>query len=105
VRVTTLGKHGVRVTGKGIDPVHVPVAREMRAYDPTGVGDGFRAGFFAGLSWGLPLERSAQVGSLLATLVLETVGPQEYLVQSDEFVKRIAESYGDDAADEIRPHL
>ncbi|MDT4987714.1 MAG: adenosine kinase [Micromonosporaceae bacterium] len=105
VRVTTLGKHGVRVTGKGIDPVHVPVAREIRAYDPTGVGDGFRAGFFAGLSWGLPLERSAQVGSLLATLVLETVGPQEYLVQSDEFVKRIAESYGDDAADEIRPHL
>jgi adenosine kinase len=105
VRVTTLGKHGVRVTGKGIDPVHVPVAREIRAYDPTGVGDGFRAGFFAGLSWGLPLERSAQVGSLLATLVLETVGPQEYLVAPDEFVKRIAESYGDEAADEIRPHL
>jgi adenosine kinase len=105
VRVTTLGKHGVRLTGRGIEPVHVPVAREIQAYDPTGVGDGFRAGFFAGLSWGLSLERSAQVGSLLATLVLETIGTQEYSVQGDEFIKRLADSYGDNAADEVRPHL
>jgi adenosine kinase len=105
VRVTTLGKDGVRITGRDIDPIHVPVARDVEAYDPTGVGDGFRAGFFAGLSWGLSLERSAQVGTLLAGLVLETVGPQEYSVRGDEFVKRIAESYGDDAAAEIRPHL
>jgi adenosine kinase len=105
VRVTTLGKQGVRITGRGIDPIHVPVAKEMQACDPTGVGDGFRAGFFAGLSWGLPLERSAQVGALLATLVLETVGTQEYAVDSDEFAKRLSDSYGDAAADEVRPHL
>jgi adenosine kinase len=105
VRVTTLGKHGVRITGRDLDPVDVPVARQVQAYDPTGVGDGFRAGFFAGLSWGLSLERSAQIGALLATLVLETVGTQEYLVRTDEFAKRLAESYGDDAADEVRGHL
>ena len=105
VRVTTLGKHGVRITGRDLEPVEVPVARVVEAYDPTGVGDGFRAGFFTGLSWGLSLERSAQVGALLATLVLETVGPQEYTVRTDEFVKRLAESYGDEAAEEVRPHL
>jgi len=105
VRVTTLGKDGVLITGRGTDPIRVPVAREIKAYDPTGVGDGFRAGFFAGLSWGLSLERSAQVGALLATLVLETVGTQEYVVRPDEFAKRIAESYGGDAAAEVRPHL
>ncbi|NJC69683.1 carbohydrate kinase family protein [Planosporangium thailandense] len=105
VRVTTLGKHGVRVTGRGLEPVHVPVAQEIRAYDPTGVGDGFRAGFFAGRSWGLSLERSAQVGALLATLVLETVGTQEYTVHADEFLKRLAASYGDEAAEDVRPHL
>ena len=77
----------------------------MQVYDPTGVGDGFRAGFFAGVSWGLSLERSAQVGALLATLVLETVGTQEYTLRSDEFGKRLAESYGDAAADEVRPFL
>jgi adenosine kinase len=105
VCVTTLGKHGVRVTGRDLEPVHVPVAREIEAYDPTGVGDGFRAGFFAGLSWGLSLERSAQVGSLLATLVLETIGTQEYTVRGDEFIKRLADSYGDEAAEDVRPYL
>jgi adenosine kinase len=105
IRVTTLGKNGVEITGRDMERIHVPVAREISAYDPTGVGDGFRAGFFAALSWGLGLERAAQVGALLATLVLETVGTQEYEVRSDLFVKRLAESYGDDAAAEVRPHL
>src|SRR6266516_2281630 len=67
------------IEGAEIEPIHVPVAREVCVTDPTGVGDGFRAGFFAGLAWGLPLERSAQVGSLRATLVLERVGSQEYV--------------------------
>jgi adenosine kinase len=101
IRVTTLGKNGVEITGRDMERVHVPVAREIAVYDPTGVGDGFRAGFFAALSWGLGLERSAQVGCLLATLVLETVGTQEYEVRSDLFVKRLAESYGDEAAEEV----
>jgi adenosine kinase len=106
IQVTTLGKRGVRIVGHGLAaPIEVPVAREIQAYDPTGVGDGFRAGFFAGVSWGLSLERSAQVGALLATLVLETVGTQEYTLRGDEFGKRLAESYGDEVADEVRPFL
>jgi adenosine kinase len=105
LRVTTLGKDGVEITGKGIERIHVPVARDVLPEDPTGVGDGFRAGFFAALSWGLGLERAAQVGSLIAALVLETVGPQEYDVQADEFTKRFADSYGETAAAEITPFL
>ena len=105
VRITTLGKDGVEIAGRDVAPFRVPIAREIQAFDPTGVGDGFRAGFFAGLSWGLSLERAAQVGSLLATLVLETVGTQEYEVRNDLFVKRLAESYGDAAAEEVRVHL
>jgi adenosine kinase len=103
--VTTLGKNGARIQGRDIEPLHVPVARETHIADPTGVGDGFRAGFFAGLSWGLSLERSAQIGSLLATHVLETVGGQEYSIKSNEFLDRLAESYGPDCADDVRPHL
>jgi adenosine kinase len=105
VRVTTLGKDGAEITGRGMDRIHVPVVQDVKVSDPTGVGDGFRAGFFAGLSWGLGLERAAQVGSLMAALVLETVGPQEYEVRPDVFVKRLGESYGDTAADEVRAHL
>ena len=105
VRVTTLGANGVEITGRGIDRIHVPVVRDVVPDDPTGVGDGFRAGFFAAISWGLGLERAAQVGSLVAALVLEAVGPQEYEVRGDLFVKRFAHSYGDEAAAEIQSYL
>jgi adenosine kinase len=105
VRVTTLGGDGVRIEGRDIDTVEVPVvpAREMR--DPTGVGDGFRAGFLTAIQWGLSLERSAQVGCLLATHVLETVGTQEYLVDPEGFVERLGATYGAQAAKDVRPHL
>lgn len=104
-RITTLGKDGVEIVGRNMNRIYVPIARETQAIDPTGVGDGFRAGFFTALSWGSGLERAAQVGSLLATLALETVGTQEYEVRRDLFVKWLAESYGDAAAEDVRPHL
>jgi adenosine kinase len=105
VRLTTLGKDGVLVEEAGQEPVTVPVMPETGRADPTGVGDGFRAGFFAALDWGLSRERAAQVGSLLATLVLETVGTQEYQVKTVDVADRLAAAYGDAAATEILPHL
>ncbi|GAA1627153.1 carbohydrate kinase family protein [Actinoplanes couchii] len=105
IRVTTLGSGGVEITGKDIERIHVPVVPDVIGEDPTGVGDGFRAGFFSGVSWGLGLERSAQIGSLVAALVLETIGTQEYDVKPAEFTKRFAAAYGDDAAAEISPFL
>jgi adenosine kinase len=105
VRVTTLGKDGVEITGRGIERIHVPVARDVIADDPTGVGDGFRAGFLAGLEWGLPLERCAQVGSLLATYVIETKGTQEYELGQQRFLDRFEGAYGPDALADVAPHV
>jgi adenosine kinase len=104
-RVTTLGPNGVRIERKGEDPIHVPTPKETHKADPTGVGDAFRAGFLAGLSWGLPLQRCAQVGSLLATHVIESIGTQEYELARRSFLLRIREAYGDQAADEIGAHI
>jgi len=83
----------------------VPVVPATELADPTGVGDGFRAGFLAGLSWGLEPEQCAQIGSALATLVIETVGPQEYDLTRGAFLERITGAYGADAAALIEPHL
>lgn len=105
VRVTTLGSNGVEIVGRDLERVHVPVAKERGKADPTGVGDGFRAGFLSARAWGLPWERAAQVGSMIATLVLETVGTQEYEVKKPEFADRLAESYGDDCANDVLPYL
>lgn len=104
-KVTTLGKDGVRIERSGEPPIHVPIAKEVRAVDPTGVGDAFRAGYLSGVAWGLDDERSAQVGSLLATFVIETVGTQEYEVGRAHFLDRLAEAYGDTAAADVEPHL
>lgn len=105
IRVITHGKDGVRVERAGADPVQVPVVPAHTVADPTGVGDAFRAGFLAGLAWGLSLERCAQVGCLLATHVLETVGTQEYRLEPQRALERFAEAYGEEAAGEVAAHL
>lgn len=101
MRVTTLGKKGARVERVGQPSIDVSVPREERVADPTGVGDAFRAGFLAGLSWGVDLERAAQVGCLLATYVVETVGTQEYRFDRTGFLARFAVAYGADSADDL----
>lgn len=105
VRVITLGADGARVQERGRPALHVPVAAVEKVLEPTGVGDAFRAGFVAGLSWDLGLERCAQVGSLLAAHVVETVGTQEYLLDRASFLTRLGAAYGADAAAEVEPHL
>ncbi|HEU5035182.1 MAG TPA: carbohydrate kinase family protein [Mycobacteriales bacterium] len=105
VRVTTHGASGAVIEVVGEPTVEVPVLPARAVADPTGGGDAFRAGFLAGRSWGLPLQRAAQVGSLLATLCLETVGTQEYAVDRAEALSRLGAAYGADAAAEIAPHL
>jgi adenosine kinase len=102
--VTTLGGKGVRVQPKDGPDVEVPVVPEYQKADPTGVGDAFRSGFLGGLTWGFNDERSAQVGSLLATLALETVGTQEYTVDAAAFT-RFRSAFGDAAADEVAAHV
>jgi adenosine kinase len=104
-RITTHGAKGSVITRKGEPDLHVGIVEAELVVDPTGTGDAFRAGFLAGIAWGVGLERAAQVGSLLATHVVETVGPQEYSFTRDSFLARFEKAYGDDAAAEVAPHL
>jgi adenosine kinase len=101
MRITTLGEKGVEIVGKDQPSLHVNAVPELRKADPTGVGDGFRAGFVAGLSAGLNLERSAQLGSMVAVLVLETVGTQEWEFDRETALTRIAGAFGPDASADI----
>jgi len=103
-QVVTLGKDGVRILSDG-DQVEVAANKDVHAVEPTGVGDAFRAGFLAGVDWGLSHERAAQVGCTLAAYVVETVGTQEYTFTPEQFVARVRHSYGDDAATEIAAHV
>jgi adenosine kinase len=101
--VTTLGENGVRIESAGQPTISVDVVPDRGKVDPTGVGDGFRAGFLSGLAWNLSTIRAAQVGCMVATLVLEARGPQEYELDADTFLKRLDEAYGEQAAVDVEP--
>lgn len=105
VWVTTLGAKGARIQRAGEPVIEVGVVPERSKEDPTGVGDAFRAGFIAGMSWGLDFERSAQIGSTLAAYVIETVGTQEYTFTAGEFADRLEAAYGPVAGAEVRSRL
>ena len=105
IRVVTLGSKGAKVESAAGEFVQVGVPQEKSKTDPTGVGDSFRSGFIAGLAWGLSHERCAQLGSLIATYVIETMGTQEYRFSSAEFLVRFEAAYGAEAASQIAPHL
>lgn len=105
LRVTTLGAKGVDLVSADGTNTHVDVVPETAQVDPTGVGDAFRAGFLTARSAGLSLERAAQLGSLVAVLVLETTGTQNWTWNPAVAKARLADAYGAAAAEEIAQAL
>ncbi|MGY2063813.1 PfkB family carbohydrate kinase, partial [Nocardia gipuzkoensis] len=90
-----------QITDRDGTEINVEVVPESAKVDPTGIGDAFRAGFLTGHTAGLSLERAAQLGSLVAVLVLETDGPQESTLDREVALERIGAAYGPEAAEEI----
>nr|WP_202517818.1 carbohydrate kinase family protein [Streptomyces sp. SID685] len=90
--ITTRGAEGVRIARAGAEPLAVPAVTADRVVDPTGVGDAFRAGFFAGHSRGWPMTHAVRLGCALATEVLGAVGSQEYDVSATELMRRVEPS-------------
>ena len=72
---------------------------------PVPVGQLLAAKAVAGRGAGLDLERSAQLGSLVAVLVLETTGTQNWTWNLQTAATRLADAYGTAAAAEITAAL
>jgi adenosine kinase len=104
IRVTTLGAAGARVDRAGEPPILVPPITGVEPKEPTGAGDGFRAGFLAATAWGLSLERAAQLGNLIAVNALEAVGPQDYELKPGSLAERLGAVYGPEAAKDLAEH-
>lgn len=104
-RITTFGERGALIVEADGTEARIDVVPPTELVDPTGVGDAWRAGFLTALGAGLSLERSAQLGALIATYVLESDGPQEWTWDRDAALVRLRDAFGDAAADEIRAVL
>ncbi|MGW0826426.1 carbohydrate kinase family protein [Streptomyces sp. NPDC002845] len=103
--IVTRGADGVSLLSHHARRLDVPAVPTDAIADPTGVGDAFRAGFLAGIAGELPSPRAAQLGCALATVVLESVGTQEYKLLVTDLAARIDRVYGRTASEEIEPLL
>ena len=98
--VTTLGRHGSRITTRD-GSVEVQAAPAAREADPTGAGDAYRAGLVAGLTRGLQLAEAGRVASLAATYAVEHIGTIEHRYTRDEFRARHRDAFGCDVPDKL----
>lgn len=105
LHVTTLAGDGVRIAARDGTDLRVGAVPAREILDPTGGGDAFRAGFLTGIDCGLSPERAAQLGTLIATLVLESTGTQEWTISVAADLDRLRSAYGPDAAADIEPVL
>ncbi|MEE8600424.1 carbohydrate kinase family protein [Euzebya tangerina] len=103
--ITTHGAKGVTVAGVETTTIPAVAPAEDAVLEPTGAGDAFRAGFLSGLAAGMDDVRSAHLGCAIATMALETPGPQGYQVKPQALDERLEASYGPDAATAIMSAL
>lgn len=87
--VNTRGGEGSRIITED-DDVLVGTIQPDKVVDTTGAGDGFRAGFYAGMSRSLPIEECAWVGASAASFVVESEGSQSTLPTWDMVQRRAA---------------
>src|SRR3990172_5148579 len=92
--ITTLGEFGSRISTPDSE-IEIPVARPKGVIDPTGAGDAYRAGLLKGLSQGLNIKQSAEMGSACASFAVETYGTQEYHFSQKDFKNRLTSIQSD----------
>lgn len=90
--VITRGAEGSQVYSAG-GSVTVPAVSLDRIIDVTGAGDAFTAGFIAGVLKDWSLERSARIGAVMASFVLQQLGCQTNLPNWKQMESRYNEHF------------
>lgn len=86
--ITTQGRRGSRIL-TAEERHMIGAVRPRRLVDPTGAGDGYRAGFYAGLSRGLELELSGWLGASASSFALEGIGAQSVVPSWEAVLGRL----------------
>jgi adenosine kinase len=94
ITIVTRGEEGASIY---LEDRHlsVPVVPPEPLAEPTGVGDGFRAGVIKGLLHGYSWETTGRIAALAATYVLEQHGTQNHYYSLEEFAARYRRVFGD----------
>ncbi|SES70721.1 inosine-guanosine kinase /cytidine kinase [Methanococcoides vulcani] len=90
--VVTYDAEGSKIFASGDEHV-IPVV-PVKAVDPTGAGDAYRAGFLVAYTRGYPLDVCGKAGATVASFAVESVGCQTDLPTWDDMVARYEGQFG-----------
>jgi adenosine kinase len=97
ILITTLGKDGSVIDGRGVaSPLRIGTAKPAAVADPTGAGDGYRAGFLYGYLRQWDLQVCGQLGATVASFIVEQHGTQQQFSKQE-----IIDRYRDNFKEEI----
>lgn len=88
--VTKGGEGSIIITQE--DQISIPSITPREVKDITGAGDGYRAGFYAGLEKKFDLEKCGLIGSAVASFIIEERGPQTNIPTWDLIEQRMGKS-------------
>jgi adenosine kinase len=95
--IITQGKEGAHIYDNG-ETHYIPAFEKVAPFEPTGVGDAFRAGVLRGIQLGWSWDIAGRVGAVAAAYVLESNGTQNHRYTPHEFVARFREQFDDQGA-------
>ena len=78
--------------------IEIPCAKAAAVVDPTGCGDAYRAGLLHGLLRGLDWESTGRIAAVMGAIKIESRGTQNHRVTREQIARRLAESFGEAAA-------
>ncbi|NLB01659.1 MAG: carbohydrate kinase family protein [Methanomicrobiales archaeon] len=91
--ITTRGAEGSILCMDG-EEYHIPAVR-VDAADPTGAGDGYRAGFLTAFQKGYTPLECCRIGAVVSSFVVEQPGPQANLPDWERMLARYRKFFGE----------
>lgn len=90
--IVTKGEDGSEILTEN-NTVHIPIVTPNEVKDPTGAGDGFRAGLLMALNRELSIELGCRMGATVGSFVVETVGAQTHSFTLKKFIDRFERTF------------
>lgn len=93
--IVTHGEHGSTLHAQGRS-LKIPPVEPHAMVNPTGCGDGYRAGFLKGYMDGRDVEVCGRMGSLVGAYVVENAATQGHRFTKREFLRRYRAAFNED---------
>ena len=90
--IITKGANGSILNLKN-EEIFIPVVNPKDVKDTTGAGDGYRAGLLTGLINEMPLDQCCQLGAVIGSFVVETVGGQTQVYTKKDVELRFEKTF------------